>query len=99
MQADKIELKVSKDDIISSINQTPESISINAARINLTGYVTAEQLNTTNATISNLVNGTTMASSIQANRLYGTSFSMNGHAHNNSTITIEGINYHIVTWT
>ena len=40
----QIALKVSKDGVISSINQTPESVTINASRINLTGYVTASQL-------------------------------------------------------
>ena len=39
-----ITLKVSKDGVISSINQTPESITISASKINLSGYVTASQL-------------------------------------------------------
>lgn len=40
-QADKIELKVSKDDVVSSINQSAEEISIDANRINLNGAVTS----------------------------------------------------------
>lgn len=42
--ADQIELKVSKDGVISAINQTAESITISASRVNLNGYVTASQL-------------------------------------------------------
>lgn len=49
-----IELKVSKNGIISAINQTPESVTIDASRINLNGYVTASQLS---AEISALKNG------------------------------------------
>lgn len=49
-----IELKVSKNGVISAINQTPESVTIDASRINLNGYVTASQLS---AEISALKNG------------------------------------------
>jgi len=41
-----IETKVSKDGVISSINQTPEAVTIDASKINLNGYVTASQLKT-----------------------------------------------------
>lgn len=37
--ADEIALKVNKNGIISAINQTAESVKINASRINLSGYV------------------------------------------------------------
>lgn len=40
VNADNINLKVSKDSIISSINQTAETIKINASRLNLNGFVT-----------------------------------------------------------
>lgn len=49
-----IELKVSKNGVISAINQTPESVTIDASRINLNGYVTVSQLS---AEISALKNG------------------------------------------
>ena len=39
-----IALKVNKDGVISSINQTPETVTIQASKINLSGYVTASQL-------------------------------------------------------
>jgi hypothetical protein len=46
-------LKVSKDEVISSINLSPEAITIQAAKINLEGYVTATQLSTEIAAIKN----------------------------------------------
>lgn len=42
---DNIALKVSKDGIISAINQTSESVTISASKINLDGYVTASEFN------------------------------------------------------
>ena len=42
--AGNIELKVSKNGVISSINQTSEEITINAAKINLNGYVKATDI-------------------------------------------------------
>lgn len=50
--AGNIELKVSKNGVISSINQTPESITIDASRINLTGYVTATNFSTVLANLA-----------------------------------------------
>lgn len=44
VNADNILLRVRKDGVISSINQTAESITISASKINLSGYVTASQL-------------------------------------------------------
>lgn len=44
VNAHNIELKVSKDGVISSINQTAEAIQIQANRIDLSGYVTASKL-------------------------------------------------------
>lgn len=40
----QISLKVGKGEVISCINQTPESITIQARRVNLQGYVTADDL-------------------------------------------------------
>lgn len=40
----QIALKVSKDGVISSINQTPEEVTIKASKINLSGYVTTSKL-------------------------------------------------------
>lgn len=86
--------------IVAGINdQTGSYVKIKADTINLSGYVTASQLSATNATITNLTNGTTTAASIKTNALSASSsFSLKGHKHNNSNITIDGITYNIVTW-
>lgn len=53
INAQNIELKVSKDGVISSINQTAEAIQISASRIDLSGYVTASSLSAQLATLKN----------------------------------------------
>jgi hypothetical protein len=40
VQADQISSKVSKDGVISAINQTAESVTIDASKVNLSGYLT-----------------------------------------------------------
>ena len=56
VNADNINLKVSKDSIISSINQTAETIKINASRLNLNGFVTFSMFDlSTQNTIKNKV--------------------------------------------
>lgn len=47
-----IALKVNKNGVISSINQTAESIKIQASKINLEGYVTASKLSAELASMS-----------------------------------------------
>lgn len=44
IHADEIESRVEKDGVISAINQTAESVTIQARRINLSGYVTTSEL-------------------------------------------------------
>jgi len=51
VQAGQISTKVSQNGVISAINQTAETITIQASKINLSGYVTASQLNSTVANI------------------------------------------------
>ena len=108
-EANKISLVVTEQEgqnvvnsasIVAGINgQTGSYVKIAANTINLSGYVTASDLAATNANITNLTNGTTTAASIKTNALAaGTSFSLKGKKHNNSTITIGGVNYNIVTW-
>ena len=65
----EVSKKVGKTEIVSSINQTAETIKISASRIDLSGYVTATQLSTTNASITNLMNGSTTASYILATKM------------------------------
>lgn len=62
-----LDLKVEKAGVISAINMTTEDITIQAKKINLSGYVTATQLEATTAKIDNLTSGITEASILQAN--------------------------------
>lgn len=67
VNAQQILTKVSKNNIVSEINQTAESIKISAARIDLVGLVTADEfvskyatietLNATSANLQNLIAG------------------------------------------
>lgn len=54
INAKQILTKVSKDNIVSEINQTAESIKIKAERIDLVGIVNAEEMVVKYATIENL---------------------------------------------
>lgn len=60
----KIDLKVSKDGLISEINMSPGSVRISASKVVLDGYVTASQIEATNAIITNLMAGRETATSI-----------------------------------
>ncbi len=62
----EIELKVGKGEVISTINQTPEAVTIDAGRINLNGYVTASQLNAETASIRNGISTSIITSSLSA---------------------------------
>ena len=75
VNAEGIESRVEKGKLISSINQTAETIQIQASKINLSGYVTASQLSATNATINNLMTGVTEASALKASLVNGTTVS------------------------
>lgn len=81
VQAGKIESKVSKDGVISSINQTPESVTINASRINLAGYVTASQLSAELANFQLTMNQNVSTNNLSVNsRAYLPSYvTMNSH--------------------
>ena len=57
--ASQIATRVAKNGVISAINQTSESITINASKLNLTGYVTATNLSTAGQTTINGSNITT----------------------------------------
>ena len=92
-----IETKVSKNGVISAINQTAESVTIQASKINLSGYVTASQLDSTNAEISNLKSGVTTAAKLSATTLQcNTSFNCYGHNLSLIQKTIDGTTYHFL---
>lgn len=72
VNADNIELKVSKDGVISTINQSAESVTIKASRIDLSGYVTASQLSSLKADLANVTSGTVQASHLYTQNLTAT---------------------------
>ena len=67
IQAGQISSKVSHNEIISSINQTAESIVIDAGRIDLSGYVTASQLSAEIADITLSFASTVATNTLEAN--------------------------------
>lgn len=72
-QADSIELKVDADGVISSINLSGEGIKINANKLELTSYVTFNNLETPGQTIidgGNLKTGTVVADSVKSSWVY-----------------------------
>lgn len=69
IQAGQISSRVSKNGVISAINQTAENITINANRINLEGYVTANELQAQIARIDKFFSGTSTVSRLDANSL------------------------------
>lgn len=95
--AESISLKVSKGSVISEINQTAETVRISASKIDLDGYVTASELSTTNAAISNLTSGVTTASSLKATAINAVSgFTYQNHAVSFKSVTIGGTQYHLM---
>lgn len=71
--ANNINLRVEKSGVISAINQSAESIQINAKKIDLAGYVTVTNLSTAGQTVingSNITTGTISADRIDAAALF-----------------------------
>ena len=86
-----IEMRVEKNGIISAINQTSESVTIQARRIDLRGYVTSFQLATTNGRIDNLMSGNTAASKIVCDDLrLPSAFYYHGHKYTEFYSSTEG---------
>lgn len=89
VNADNIELKVSKNGVISAINQTAEIVKISASKINLEGYVTASELSALEANFGNLTSGTTQASHLYTQNLTATNtVRLMGHTCQWSTIPV-----------
>ena len=84
--ADNIALKVSKDGIISAINQSAEAVTIDASKINLSGYVTVTDLSTGGRTTIDGSNITT--GSINADRISGGTFNVGGNGNSKGIINI-----------
>lgn len=67
--ANAIELKVSKGDIASTINQTAQSVQIEASKINLKGAVTTEDISTEGLNAKVIQAGTITATEIKADTI------------------------------
>ena len=59
-------LKVSKDEVVSSINMSTEEIVIQSAKINLSGYVTTSKLSAELASINSQISTSIITSSLSA---------------------------------
>jgi hypothetical protein len=66
---EKIETKVSKGDIASTINQTAQSVQIEASKINLKGAVTTEDISTDGLNAKVIQAGTITAKEIKADTI------------------------------
>ena len=95
VNSDSIELKVSKDGVISAINQTAESIKIKASRIELSGYVTASEFSSLKADLANVTSGTVQASLLYTQNLTATNtVRLSGHTCNWSSLEVcTGVHY------
>jgi hypothetical protein len=69
LTSEQISLKVSKDGVISAINQTAEQITIDASKVNLNGYVTITNLSTPGQTI--IDGGNILTGTMSADRIFG----------------------------
>jgi len=69
INANAITSKVSKDGVISSINQTAEEVTIKASKINLSGYVTTSKLSSELASITNQISTSISTSKLSAHNV------------------------------
>ena len=79
VNSDSIELKVSKNGVISAINQTAESVKIKASKINLEGYVTASKLSAEFANFESSIADSLYVRALSSSTFECTSFSFKGN--------------------
>ena len=85
--------KVGADEIISKINQTAETITIDASKLNLTGYVTIENLKgsgTTEINGENIITGSIDADKLNVTDLSALNATIGGFRITEDAITISG---------
>lgn len=97
---------VKRASIIAAINENNQStVTIEADKIDLSGYVTVSDLNATNATIDNLMSGTTQATYLNCASLRAvsadigsgiTQVKIKGHAVGFQSVTIGGVAYELL---
>lgn len=76
-------------DIVDGLNSY-SGVQIKASRIDLQGYVTAEELSVTNATIENLTSGITTASILRANSIIVGGLTVGSGSYGASQLIIDG---------
>ena len=86
--ASEMSQKVGDNEIISKINQTAESIQIQASRVDLAGYVTFTNLSTSGQTTINGGNITT--GELSADRIRGGTLKVGGVNNANGVLSIYG---------
>lgn len=79
VQAGEISSKVSKNGVISSINQTAEAVKIQASKINLEGYVTASAMQTAIADVKITQSSTVACNTLETNSLIASYFMFGGN--------------------
>ena len=107
--ANKVAIVVNDDnsvnsaEIVAGINsQTGSYVKIKADTINLSGYVTANQLSATDAKIDNLMSGNTTATLLKANQgnipnmTIGNDLTFKSHGVYWQGVTINGTSYHFM---
>lgn len=85
--------KVGADEVISKINQTAETITIDASKLNLTGYVTIENLKgsgTTEINGANITTGSISADKLNVTDLSALNASIGGFDITEDAITMSG---------
>lgn len=85
--------KVGADEIISKINQTAEKITIDASKLNLTGYVTIENLKgsgTTEINGANIITGSIEADKLNVTDLSAFGATIGGFRITEDAITMSG---------
>lgn len=75
----EIDLKVDKNGVISAINVSSESITIQSSRINLSGYVTASQFSAEVASINQFFSGNATAAKMVVTNLTALSLTFAGN--------------------
>lgn len=100
VQEDEISIRVKKGEVIASINASPESVDINAARINLTGYVTATEFNAAVGDINDLKAGTFTGVTIKCMTIAVNSnyMTLGGSTISKQTYNIGGTDYKLLHW-
>ncbi|MBR3927748.1 MAG: phage tail protein [Clostridia bacterium] len=96
VNADNIELKVNKNGVISSINQSAEQVKISASKVVLSGYVTASEFNATiaslwDAEITYIDAATVDAGTVNTSFLTASSFTLANHAVKIQTLSMGSI--------